>query len=324
MAKALVMRETGGPEVLRVEEVDVGDPGPGEVRIKQTAIGVNFHDIYVRSGLYQTLPLPGVPGLEAAGEITAVGEGVAGFAVGERVVYVSGNYGAYADERLISADTLVKIPDGVDEISAASMMVRGSTAHVLLHQVFPLQAGQTILVQSAAGGVGQLLVQWAHHMGATVIGTVGSEEKAELVRARGCDHVILYREEDIVERVREITKGEGVAVAYDSVGKDTFYKSLDCLAPLGHLVNFGQSSGPVEPMPVSLLARGSNTVVRPMRGHYTRDPKERDATAAAFFDALKSGVLTPEPPRVYPFEQIGQAHQDMEDRLTSGAVALKV
>ncbi|ASK33611.1 quinone oxidoreductase [Alcanivorax sp. N3-2A] len=324
MARAMVMHQAGGPEVLRAESVNVGEPGPGQIRLRQTAVGVNFHDIYVRSGLYQTLPLPGVPGLEAAGVVTAVGEGVSGFKDGDRVAYTSGNYGAYTDERLLDASRAVHLPDHVDDLTAASMMVRGLTACVLLQRVFPVRAGQTLLVQAAAGGVGQLLVQWAHHLGATVIGTVGSEEKAELVRGMGCDHVILYRHEDVVQKVKAITEGRGVDVAYDSVGKDTFYGSLDALAPLGHLVNFGQSSGSVEPMPVSLLARASNTVVRPMLGHYTATPESRDQAANAFFDALKDGILKPVPPVRYAFEDVGQAHTDMENRKTHGAVVLEV
>lgn len=324
MAKVMMMREAGGPEVLRAETVEVGEPGAGQIRLRQTAVGVNFHDIYVRSGLYNTLPLPGVPGLEAAGVVEAVGEGVKAFQPGDRVAYISGNYGGYADQRLLDASRAVRLPDHVDDAVAASMMVRGLTAYVLLHKVFPVRAGHTLLVQAAAGGVGQLLVQWARHLGATVIGTVGSEEKAAQVRAMGCDHVILYRQEDVVERVKAITEGRGVDVAYDSVGKDTFYGSLDALAPLGHLVNFGQSSGSVEPMPVALLARGSNTVVRPMLGHYIADLDHRDAAASAFFQALGDGTLKPAEPARYAFDDVGQAHTDMENRKTHGAVVLQV
>ncbi|HAD64250.1 MAG TPA: quinone oxidoreductase, partial [Alcanivorax sp.] len=296
MATAMIMHEAGGPQVLRPETVTVGEPGPGQVRLKQTAIGVNFHDIYVRSGLYQTLTLPGIPGLEAAGVVEAVGEGVTAFAAGDRVAYTSGNYGAYADQRLIDAGRLVRLPDDIDDVLVAGMMVRGLTARILLTDVFPVREGSIILVQAAAGGVGQLLCQWARHLGATVIGTVGSQDKAERARRHGCHHVILYREQNVVDTVKQLTDGRGVDVAYDSVGKDTFYDSLACLAPRGHLVNFGQSSGPVEPLAMPRLAAGSFTVVRPMLGHYTADPADRDAAADAFFQALRDGILTPDDP----------------------------
>tara|TARA_R100001129_G_scaffold137205_1_gene98541 strand:- start:168 stop:1142 length:975 start_codon:yes stop_codon:yes gene_type:complete len=322
MATAMIMHEAGGPQVLRPETVTVGEPGPGQVRLKQTAIGVNFHDIYVRSGLYQTLTLPGIPGLEAAGVVEAVGEGVTAFAAGDRVAYTSGNYGAYADQRLIDAGRLVRLPDDIDDVLVAGMMVRGLTARILLTDVFPVREGSVILVQAAAGGVGQLLCQWARHLGATVIGTVGSQDKAERARRHGCHHVILYREQNVVDTVKQLTDGRGVDVAYDSVGKDTFYDSLACLAPRGHLVNFGQSSGPVEPLAMPRLAAGSFTVVRPMLGHYTADPADRDAAADAFFQALRDGILTPDDPVRYALQDVGQAHDDMEARRTHGAVVL--
>ncbi len=322
MATAMIMHEAGGPEVLRPETVTVGEPGPGQVRLKQTAIGVNFHDIYVRSGLYRTLTLPGIPGLEAAGVVEAVGEGVTAFAAGDRVAYTSGNYGAYADQRLIDAGRLVRLPDDIDDVLVAGMMVRGLTARILLTDVFPVREGSVILVQAAAGGVGQLLCQWARHLGATVIGTVGSQDKAERARRHGCHHVILYREQNLVDTVKQLTDGRGVDVAYDSVGKDTFYDSLACLAPRGHLVNFGQSSGPVEPLAMPRLAAGSFTVVRPMLGHYTADPADRDAAADAFFQALRDGILTPDDPVRYALQDVGQAHDDMEARRTHGAVVL--
>lgn len=322
MATAMIMHEAGGPQVLRPETVTVGEPGPGQVRLRQTAIGVNFHDIYVRSGLYRTLPLPGIPGLEAAGVVEAVGEGVTAFAAGDRAAYTSGNYGAYADQRLIDAGRLVRLPDDIDDVLVAGMMVRGLTARILLTDVFPVREGSVILVQAAAGGVGQLLCQWARHLGATVIGTVGSQEKAERARRHGCHHVILYREQNVVDTVKQLTDGRGVDVAYDSVGKDTFYDSLACLAPRGHLVNFGQSSGPVEPLAMPRLAAGSFTVVRPMLGHYTADPADRDAAADAFFQALRDGILTPDDPVRYALQNVGQAHDDMEARRTHGAVVL--
>jgi len=322
MATAMIMHEAGGPDVLRLEDITVGEPGPGQVRLKQTAIGVNFHDIYVRSGLYRTLPLPGIPGLEAAGVVETVGEGVTAFAAGDRVAYTSGNYGAYADQRLIDAGRLVRLPDDIDDVLVAGMMVRGLTARILLTDVFPVREGSVILVQAAAGGVGQLLCQWARHLGATVIGTVGSQDKAERARRHGCHHVILYREQNVVDTVKQLTDGRGVDVAYDSVGKDTFYDSLACLAPRGHLVNFGQSSGPVEPLAMPRLAAGSFTVVRPMLGHYTADPADRDAAADAFFQALRDGILTPDDPVRYALQDVGQAHDDMEARRTHGAVVL--
>lgn len=322
MPKAMIMHEAGGPDVLRLEDITVGEPGPGQVRLRQTAIGVNFHDIYVRSGLYQTLTLPGIPGLEAAGVVEAVGEGVTAFAAGDRVAYTSGNYGAYADQRLIDAGRLVRLPDDIDDVLVAGMMVRGLTARILLTDVFPVREGSIILVQAAAGGVGQLLCQWARHLGATVIGTVGSQDKAERARRHGCHHVILYREQNVVDTVKQLTDGRGVDVAYDSVGKDTFYDSLACLAPRGHLVNFGQSSGPVEPLAMPRLAAGSFTVVRPMLGHYTADPADRDAAADAFFQALRDGILTPDDPVRYALQDVGQAHDDMEARRTHGAVVL--
>ena len=322
MATAMIMHEAGGPDVLRLEDITVGEPGPGQVRLRQTAIGVNFHDIYVRSGLYQTLTLPGIPGLEAAGVVDAVGEGVTAFAAGDRVAYTSGNYGAYADQRLIDAGRLVRLPDDIDDVLVAGMMVRGLTARILLTDVFPVREGSVILVQAAAGGVGQLLCQWARHLGATVIGTVGSQDKAERARRHGCHHVILYREQNLVDTVKQLTDGRGVDVAYDSVGKDTFYDSLACLAPRGHLVNFGQSSGPVEPLAMPRLAAGSFTVVRPMLGHYTADPADRDAAADAFFQALRDGILTPDDPVRYALQDVGQAHDDMEARRTHGAVVL--
>jgi NADPH2:quinone reductase len=254
--------------------------------------------------------------------VEAVGEGVTAFAAGDRVAYTSGNYGAYADQRLIDAGRLVRLPDDIDDVLVAGMMVRGLTARILLTDVFPVGEGSVILVQAAAGGVGQLLCQWARHLGATVIGTVGSQEKAERARKHGCHHVILYREQNVVDTVKQLTDGRGVDVAYDSVGKDTFYDSLACLAPRGHLVNFGQSSGPVEPLAMPRLAAGSFTVVRPMLGHYTANPADRDAAADAFFQALRDGILAPDDPVRYALQDVGQAHDDMEARRTHGAVVL--
>jgi NADPH2:quinone reductase len=243
MSRAIVLREPGPPEVLKVESVEVGAPAAGQIRLRQTYVSVNFHDCYVRSGLYKTLPLPGIPGLEGVGVVEAVGPGVTAFREGDRVAYFTGAYGGYAEARLIDANLPVRIPDDLDDRTIAASWLRGLTAQMLAYSVFPIRAGQTVLIHAAAGGVGRLLSQLAHHLGATVIGTVGSPEKAELARQAGCDHTILYRQENFVDRVREITAGRGVDVAYDSVGKDTFLGSLDVLAKRGHLCNFGQSSG---------------------------------------------------------------------------------
>ena len=322
MGNAIMLREHGGPEVLRLETIALGPPGPGEIRLRQTAIGVNFHDCYVRSGLYRTLALPGIPGIEAAGTVEATGAGVANVRPGDRVAYVTSGYGTYASERLIAADSVVRLPDGIDDRTAAAVMLKGLTAHMLLDRVHRITPDAVILVHAAAGGVGSLLCQWAHHLGATVIGTVGSAEKAAVARQRGCDHVILYREEDFVARVRDITDGRGVDVVYNSVGADTFLGSLDCLAVLGHLVNFGQSSGPVAPFPVSRLSAGSNSVTRPMLFHYTQNPATRDAMAAALFAALADGTLSVSAPQVFPLADAAAAHAALEARQTSGAVVL--
>lgn len=322
MTRAIVLRAPGGPEVLKVEEVEVGNPGPGQVRLRQTAVGVNFHDIYVRSGLYQTLTLPGIPGLEAVGVVEAVGRDVAQLKAGDRVGYLTAAYGSYAEARLIDAATLIKLPDSIDDRTAAATLLRGLTAQMLVHHVHKVGPGQTLLVHAASGGVGRLLCQWAHHLGATVIGTVGSEEKARSARANGCDHVILYRTENFVERVQDITKGRGVDVAYDAVGKDTFMGSMACLARLGHMVNFGQASGPVDPIPMSLLFQKSNSVTRPAVFHYLVD--HRESMAASLFDALARGIVTPGAYHHYAFDEIGKAQQDMEDRKTAGAVILEI
>jgi NADPH2:quinone reductase len=322
MPQAIMLRETGGPEVLRLEDIAVGSPGPGQVRLRQTAIGVNFHDCYVRSGSYQTLPLPGIPGLEAAGTIEEVGPGVEGFAPGDRAAYFTSGYGAYASERLVSADLLVRVPDGVSDTVAAAILVKGLTAHMLVHKVHAIQPGDIVLVHAAAGGVGLLLCQWAKHLGARIIGTAGSEQKAALAKQAGCEEVVLYRDEDFVARVRDFTGGHGVNVAYDSVGRDTFYGSLECLAPLGHLVNFGQSSGPVEPLQVAALSKGSYTITRPMLFHYTVGRKNLDAMAAELFGAVASGVLTVAAPLTMPLADAAAAHQALVARQTTGSVVL--
>ena len=322
MARAIVMRAPGGPEVLNVENVDVGNPGPGQARLRQTAVGVNFHDIYVRSGLYKTLPLPGIPGLEAVGVVEAIGSGVTQVQVGDRVGCLTATYGSYAEARLVDADSLIQLPDSLDDRSAAATLLRGLTAQMLVHHVHKIRSGHVVLVHAASGGVGRLVCRWAHHLGATVIGTVGSEEKARSARENGCDHVILYRTENFVERVQGITGGRGVDVAYDSVGKDTFIGSMTCLARLGHMVNFGQASGPVDPVPMSLLFQKSNSVTRPNLFHYIADRPRRDEMAASLFKALADGVITADARNEYRLEEVGRAQRDMEDRKTAGAVIL--
>lgn len=301
----------------------MGAPGNGQVRLRQTVIGVNFHDCYVRSGEYQTLKLPGIPGLEAVGVVETVGPGVDDFSAGDRVGYITRGYGGYASVRLIDSSLLVRLPHSLDDRTAAATLLRGLTAQMLVHQVFPVQAGHVVLVHAAAGGVGRLLCQWAKHLGATVIGTVGSEEKARIASANGCDHTILYRTENFVDKVLAITDRRGADVAYDSVGKDTFLGSLQCLAIRGHLANFGQSSGPIEPFRVSLLFEKSNSISRPGVFHYFTG-SDRDAMSKTLFSALADGTITADRHHDYAFNDVSQAHRDMEDRKTAGAVLLVV
>ena len=323
MAQAIVLREFGGPHALGIETIEVGDPGAGELRIRQTAIGVNFHDIYVRSGLYRTLALPGIPGIEAAGIVEAIGSDAGGFAIGDRIAYVTGRYGAYATDRILPADLAIRLPPSINDQVAATVLLKGLTAEMLVRQVHVVQPGQVLLVHAAAGGVGRLLCQWASHLGATVIGTVGSEAKAELARRMGCEHTILYRQENFVERVREITGGRGVDVVYDSVGKDTFLGSLECLAIRGHLVNFGQSSGSIEPFEVSRLAARSNSVTRPIVFHYIAQRTALARMAAALFDAIAGGVLTVDPGQSYPLAGAAAAHEALEARQAPGPLILQ-
>lgn len=322
MSHAIVLRETGGPEKLRYEAVEVPDPGPGELRIRHTAIGVNFHDTYVRSGLYDTLKLPGIPGLEAAAVIEQVGPGVTGFVVGDRIAYIDAAYGAYSETRVLAASLALRLPDGITDEAAASLTIKGFTACMLLRRVHHVRAGETLLIHAAAGGVGQPLVRWAKHLGATVIATVGSEEKAATARACGADHVILYRSEDFVGRVAQLTNGRGVEVAYDSVGADTFSGSLACLGYLGTLVNFGQSSGPVPPFAISRLAARSNAVVRPMLFHYIRDRAALEAMARESFEAMRAGIIRPQPGLRLPLSRAAEAHRRLESRATIGQIVL--
>ena len=289
MTKAIRIHEHGGPEILKWEDMDIGDPGDGEVRIRHTAVGLNFIDCYQRSGLYP-MDLPLTLGTEAAGVIEAVGPGVEGLAVGQRVAYAGGQMGSYAEERIMNAGVLVPMPDGIDDETAAAMMLKGMTAHMLLVKCYPVSAGDTILVHAAAGGVGTILCQWAKHLGATVIGTVGSDAKAEIAKAHGCDHAINYSAENFAERVAEITDGAGVPVVYDSVGKDTFEASLDCASNFGYVISFGNASGPAPAVePLTLMAKGSLFLGRPTLMNYTADHALRLEAARALFEAVEGG-----------------------------------
>ncbi len=322
MSHAIRFHEHGGPEVLRWEEVAVGGPGPGELRLRHTAVGVNFIDTYHRSGLYK-LPLPAVPGLEGAGTVLAVGENVSEFRPGDRVAYVGGPPGGYAQERLVPAGRVVRLPEGIEDRQAASMMLRGLTVQYLFRRTFRLQPGQTILFHAAAGGVGLIACQWARALGVTMIGTVSSDEKAELARAHGCAHTIVYTREDFVERVKEITQGRGVPVVYDSVGKDTFPGSLDCLAPLGMFVSYGNASGPVPPFDMLLLAqKGSLFATRPTLMNYTAKREELEAMASELFDLVRLGKIQVEARYSYALAHAAQAHRDLEARKTTGSVIL--
>ena len=316
MANAIVIEAYGGPEVLAVQEVTVGAPAVGQVRLRHTRIGVNFHDVYVRSGLYKTLSLPGTPGIEAVGVVVECGRGVTRWKPGDRVAYVTGTYGVYAEERLIDASLLEGVPASVSDDVAASALLRGLTVEMLLGRVHHVNAGDWILVQAAAGGVGQLLCRWASHLGARIIGTVLGEEQAAVASAAGCHLTVDARTEDVVQRVREATGGTGVAVAYDGVGKESFSASLDALDYCGHLVNFGQASGPVPPFEIARLAARSSTVSRPIIFHYLRDAAQRGAMAANVFDALESGWLTVNPPRTFALADAAEAHRVIE---SSGA-----
>jgi len=322
MAHAVRIHETGGPEVLRYEEVAVGAPGPGEVRLRQTAIGLNFIDTYHRSGLYPLPDLPAVLGREGAGVVEAIGSGVTEFAPGDRVAYAL-SAGAYASERLIAARDLVRLPEGIDPRQAAGMMLKGLTAHYLLRRTHPVKSGETILVHAAAGGVGLILCQWAKRLGATVIGTVGSDEKAELARRHGCDHPIVYDREDFARRVRTITDGAGVPVVYDSVGQATFDRSLDCLAPLGLMVSYGQASGPVPPFAIGTLAtKGSLFLTRPTLATYVAERAHLLRAAEELFEVVSEGAVRVEVRQTYPLAETERAHRDLEQRRTTGSTVL--
>jgi NADPH2:quinone reductase len=313
--------ENGGPEKLRWEEVQVGAPGEGQVRVRSTAVGLNFVDTYQRSGLYQ-LPLPFTLGSEGAGVVEAVGPKVKEFKVGDRVAY-SGPIGAYAEVLLRPADRLVKIPAGVDDKTAAAMMLKGLTAHYLIRRTYRVKKGDTILMHAAAGGVGQILCQWAKALGATVIGTVGSDEKAALAKKAGCKHVIVTSREKFVDRVKEITKGKGVPVVYDGVGKDTFMGSLDCLSPLGLLASFGNASGAVTQFNPGVLAqKGSLFLTRPTLVTYTATREALVSAARELFAVVKSGKVKIAINQTYPLREAAQAQRDLEARKTTGSTVL--
>ena len=323
MPHAIQIKQHGGPEELHWIEVDVGKPDSGQLRLKQTAIGVNFIDVYFRSGLYKPPGgLPFVPGSEAAGVVDAVGDGVSGFSEGDRVVY-QGPLGSYAESRLVPAERCVKLSEDIDEKTAAAVFLKGVTVHSLIFRTFPVTKDSVILWHAASGGVGVIASQWASALGATVIGTVGSAEKAELARKNGVTHVINYREEDFVARVKEITGGEGVDVAYDSVGKDTFPGSLDCLKPLGMWVSFGNASGPVPEFPVALLQqKGSLFATRPTVLHYLAKRPDLEAAAQELFDALRTNKVKVEIGQEFALESAADAHYALESRRTTGSTIL--
>jgi len=323
MPHAIRVHETGGPEVLKWEEIDVGGPGSGQVRLRQEAAGLNFIDVYHRTGLYPQ-PLPFTPGVEGAGVVEAVGPDVTGVKIGDRVAY-AGPIGGYAEVRLIDADRLVKLPAAIFSEQAAAAMLQGMTVHMLLRRVYPVKAGDTILIHAAAGGVGLIACQWAKALGATVIGTVGNDDKAALARAHGCDHPIVYTREDFVAEVDRITAGKKLPVVYDSVGKDSFLKSLDCLAPRGMMVSFGNASGPPDPFPPGLLAqKGSLFLTRPTLFNYIATRPELEEAAGELFGMLASGQVKVEVKQRFALKDAAEAHRALEGRKTSGSTVLTV
>ncbi|MEX2631777.1 MAG: quinone oxidoreductase [Tistlia sp.] len=322
MPHAIRFHETGGPEVLRWEEVELGEPGAGQVRLRQTAVGLNYIDTYHRTGLYPT-PLPSGIGLEAAGVVEAVGEGVSDLKAGDRVAYASGPIGAYTEARLMPAERVVKLGDSIADETAAAMMLQGMTVQYLIRRTHRCQKGETVLWHAAAGGVGLIACQWLKSLGVTVIGTVGSEEKAALAKAHGCTHTINYRTENFVEKVKEITGGAGVPVVYDGVGKDTWEGSLDCLSPLGLMVSFGNSSGAVAPVNLGVLSqKGSLFVTRPTLVTYTASRKDLLASAQELFEVVGSGAVKIEINQRYALKDAVQAHRDLEARKTTGSTIL--
>lgn len=323
MTKAIRIHQPGGPEALSYEDVEVGEPGVGEVRLTQTAIGLNYIDVYHRSGLYPVPELPWVLGMEAAGQVEAVGEGVTELKIGDRVAYASPPPGSYVEIRNMKADRLIKLPDGIGDRQAAAMMLQGMTAEYLIRRTYKVQKGDTVLFHAAAGGVGLIACQWLNHLGATVIGTVGSEQKAKLARANGCHHTINYRTDNVVEAVKVITGNKGVPVVYDSVGKDTFAASLECLSFRGMMVSFGNASGPVTAVePAMLSQKGSLYLTRPTLMHYIASREDLVNSAMALFDVVKSGAVEISVNQTYPLAETAQAHRDLEARKTSGSTVL--
>ena len=324
MTHAIRIHTTGGADVLHWDQIEVGDPGAGQVRLRQTACGLNYIDIYMRTGVYPVAGFPAILGMEAAGIVDAVGAGVDDLKAGDRVAYAMA-LGGYTESRLIDAAKLVKLPDGIDDQTAAAMMMKGLTAHYLLFRTYPVKAGETILVYAAAGGVGSILCQWANHLGATVIGCVGSQKKAEMARANGCQHTILYRNESIPDRVKELTDGEGVAVVYDAVGRATFEASLDSLKPFGMMVSYGNASGQVEPFSPKILApKGSLYVTRPTLATHTATRELLLDGAERIIDAVSNGIVKIHVNQAYPLSETAEAHRSMESRETTGSTVLLV
>jgi NADPH2:quinone reductase len=324
MSYAIRFHKPGGPEVLQWEEVEVGKPGPGEARVRNTAVGLNYVDTYIRSGLYPA-PLPSGVGAEGAGVVEEVGPGVTDIKPGDRVAYGNGPLGAYSQIRVMPADRLVVLPSGVSDQQAAAMMLKGLTTQYLIRQIHKVGPGDVILFHAAAGGVGIIACQWAKALGATVIGTVGSEEKAEIAKEHGCDHPIIYTKEDFLERVKEITKGEKVAVVYDGVGKDTFLKSLDCLRPLGMMVSFGQASGPIGPIDLGIFSqKGSLYFTRPTLNTYAARRADMLKMAGDLFDVVLAGKVKITINQTYPLKDAAKAHRDLESRKTTGSTILTI
>jgi NADPH2:quinone reductase len=322
MSKATCIRDYGPADALSWEDAEIGPPGPGELVLRHTAIGLNYIDVYFRTGAYRAPQLPFIPGMEAAGYVEELGPGIADLAIGDRVAY-AGSLGAYSQRRIIAADRVVKVPDSIGDHTAAAMMLKGLTAHYLLRRTYPVQAGDTLLLHAAAGGVGLLACQWAKYLGATVIGTVGSEAKARLAADHGCDYPLIYTREDFVQRVREITGGAGVSVVYDSVGKDTFMRSLDCLRPLGMMVSFGQSSGRVDALDIGVLSqKGSLFLTRPTLMTYTAKRRDLLAAAGELFDVVSTGRVKVEIGQTFGLQDARAAHRALEARQTTGSTVL--
>jgi len=322
MSKAIRIHSHGGPEVMRWEDVPTPEPGPHEVLVKHAAVGLNFIDVYIRTGLYKAPNMPITPGMEGAGTVTALGPGVTEFAVGDRVAYGTGPAGAYSTQRVVGVDRLVKLPDGIDFITAAAMMLQGMTAYYLLHRTRALKAGETILLHAAAGGTGLIICQWAKHLGAQVIGVVSTEAKAELARSHGAAHVLVGTQ-NLASEVKRITGGAMVPVVYDSVGRDTFLQSLDCLAPLGMMVSFGSASGPVGSVDLGLLAaKGSLFLTRPSLATYVAHPPELEQASRALFEVVLSGAVKIDVKQTFPLREAAEAHRALEARQTTGSIVL--